>query len=338
MARLALADLPVIAAPMAGGPTTPELVTAAARAGSLGFLAGGYLSAERLADDIRATRKLLDGDQLGVNLFVPDPAPVDRTAVLGYRAMLQEEAERHGFELPEPRWTDDDDWAAKLDLLVADPVPWLSFTFGLPNGDEAERLRQAGTRLLATVTSVDEARHAASLGVEGLIVQASAAGGHRATFDPQRPAGGEPLPLLVGDVVAATGLPVVAAGGVAGPADVAEALAAGAEAVQVGTALLLADEAGTRPVHRRVLTDPLRRTAVMRAFTGRLARGLVNEFSKKYDGWAPSAYPTLHHLTAPMRRWAAENDDPERLHLWAGTGHHAAKTGPAADLIHSLIP
>lgn len=263
---------------------------------------GGYLSAERLAEDLAAARKLVGGDGFGVNLFVPDPTPVDRAAVLGYRALLDEEAERYGFELPEPRWTDDDGRAAKLDPLVADPVPWASFTFGVPIGEQAERRRRAGSRLLVTVTSVDEARLAASTGVDGLVVQASAAGG------------------------------------VAGPADVADALAAGAEAVQVGTALMLADEAGTRPLHRRVLTDPNRRTAVMRAFTGRLARGLVNDFSRQYDGWAPPAYPSLHHLTAPMRRWAAEHDDPEHLHLWAGTGHHAARPGPAADLLHSLLP
>ncbi|HEY0889157.1 MAG TPA: nitronate monooxygenase, partial [Nocardioides sp.] len=201
MARLELADLPVLAAPMAGGPTTPELVAAAAQTGSLGFVPGGYLSAERLAEDLAAARKLVGGDGFGVNLFVPDPTPVDRAGVLGYRAMLEEEAERYGFELPEPRWTDDDGWAAKLDLLVADPVPWVSFTFGVPNGEQAERLRRAGSRLLVTVTSVDEARLAASTGVDGLVVQASAAGGHRGTFDPRRPAGGEPLPLLVRDVV-----------------------------------------------------------------------------------------------------------------------------------------
>ncbi|MGY2700866.1 nitronate monooxygenase [Nocardioides sp. HB32] len=338
MTGLGLGGLPVLAAPMAGGPSTPQLVAAATAAGSYGFLPAGYRSAEQLAGDLAAVRE--HTDDVGVNLFVPDDAPFDRAAVAAYRDRIAPEYERAGIAVPEPRWSDDDDWPAKVDLLVERPVPWVSFTFGLPDATTADRLRRAGSRLLATVTDVDEARESAALGVDGLVVQSQDAGGHRGTFDQHRTPNDVPLLDLVPGVRAATGLPVVAAGGVAGADQVAALLEAGAEAVAVGTMLLLADEAGTRPVHRAALADPDRfpGTVTMRAFTGRVARGLRNRFSTTYDDGAPVGYPAVHHLTAPLRAWAAANDEPDLLHLWAGAGHRAIRPGAARDILGSLCP
>lgn len=333
---LGLAALPVLAAPLGGGPTTPALVAAAARADSLGFLPAGYRSPDQLADDLARSRELTV--DLGVNLFVPERRPGDRGSIRAYRDHLAPEAARVGVKLGEPRWEDDDHWAAKIDLLVSDPVPWVSFTFGLPDATTLARLRRAGSRLLVTVTDAEEAAEAADRPVDGLVVQSSDAGGHRSTFDQHRRPDGAPLPDLVRAVRARTGLPVVAAGGLATPAQVAEVLAAGAEAVQVGTALLLAEEAATRPTHRRALQHPDAETASTRAFTGRLARGIRNGFSRRHDPAAPVGYPQVHHVTAPLRRWAAENDDADLLHLWAGTGHREARPGPAGEILASLVP
>lgn len=338
MSGLGLGDLPVLAAPMAGGPSTPALVAAAAEAGSYGFLPAGYRSAGQLAGDLDAVRA--STEDFGVNLFVPDDGALDRSAVLAYRDRIAPELERAGLDVPEPRWTDDDDWPAKLDLLVERPAPWVSFTFGLPDAPAADRLQRAGSRLLATVTDADEARAAAALGVDGLVVQSSAAGGHRGTFDQRRTPDDLPLLELVVRVRAATGLPVVAAGGVAEARQVAALLHAGADAVQVGTALLLADEAGTRPVHRAALDDPgqFPETVTTRAFTGRVARALRNRFSATYDADAVAGYPVVHHLTAPLRAWAAAHGEPHLLHLWAGTGHRSVRPGPAGTILASLVP
>lgn len=336
MPSLHVAELPVLAAPMAGGPSTPELVGAVAAAGSLGFVPAGYRSAEQLAADLAGVRALTSS--YGVNLFVPDPSPVDRAAVLAYRALIAPEIERLGAELGPLHWVDDDDWSAKVALLVREPAPWVSFTFGLPDRTTVERLRRAGSRLLLTVTDADEARAAADLRPDGLVVQSGEAGGHRGTFDQRRRPNTTSLPELVWSVASATGLPVVAAGGVARPRDVADAIGAGAEAVAVGTALLLADEAATRETHRRVLTDPTATTTTMRAYTGRVARGLRTAFSDRYEADVPPAYPMVHHLTAPLRRWAAEHDDPDHLHLWAGTGHRHARSGPVRNLLEFLLP
>ena len=63
-------DIPIVLAPLAGGPSTPELAAAVSNAGGLGFLASGYLSAAELADRRRRLNELT-GRPYGVNLFVP---------------------------------------------------------------------------------------------------------------------------------------------------------------------------------------------------------------------------------------------------------------------------
>lgn len=328
--------LPVVAAPMAGGPSTVALASAVTDAGGFAFLPAGYLPADGFAAVLTEARAA--GRPFGVNLFVPQPGALPVEAYDGYRAELADEAAALGVDLPaEPRH-DDDAWPAKLDLLVADPVPFVSLTFGLPPHADIARLRAAGSRVLATVTTADEARAAEEAGVDGLVVQGAAAGGHSGTFDPRRPIGLEPTADVVRAVRAVTALPVVAGGGVDGPEAVTALLAAGAEAVAVGTLLLRATEAGTTPTHRAALADPaFTGTVVTHAFTGRPARALRNEFVERHGASAPYGYPELHHLTRDLRRAAAAAGDPHRLHLWAGTGWRAARERPAGEIVRALV-
>ncbi|MFB7223879.1 nitronate monooxygenase [Streptomyces sp. NPDC056227] len=327
---------PVLAAPMAGGPTTPALVTAAARANSLGFLAGGYRTADALAEQIAEVRS--DGVGFGVNLFAPNPVPVDPEAFRRYARTVAPEARTYGIDILGTGIVEDDDhWSDKIDLLLSDPVPVVSFTFAVPEAAVIAALRAAGSLVVQTVTSVAEAGLAAEAGVDVLAVQASAAGGHSGTLTPQHIPAPVPLTDLLGKVRQAVPLPLVAAGGVATPADVTGALHAGAAAVMVGTVLLRADEAGTSRPHRAALADPARRrTVVTRAFTGRPARALRNSFTDRYTDLAPAGYPALHHLTSPMRKAAAAADDPERINLWAGTGYRHATAEPAGQILQWL--
>lgn len=336
----------VIAAPMAGGTSTPSFVTAVHRAGGLGFLAAGYKDPAAMAAEIRSVRAT--GARFGMNVFVPDPAqlppgPAVTAALETYRQELIPEADRYGVELPAPRLDDDDRWQEKIDLLLADPVELVSFTFGLPGADTVRRLQQKGSVVLATVTGVAEARLAEEQGVDALVVQHSCAGGHSGAFLPgsrgtlqKGPAEGTTADL-VRAVRAAVGLPLVAAGGIMDAAGVAGVLAAGAGAAQVGTALLRTEESGTRQLHKDALASPrFTGTAMTRAFTGRAARALVNEFVAAHPD-APEAYPAVHHLTAPLRAAAAAAGDPERLNLWAGTGWREAKAGPVAGVLARLL-
>jgi nitronate monooxygenase len=329
-------ELPILVAPMAGGPSTPELVIAAAAAGSCGFIAAGYKSPEALAEQVQAVRD--STVVFGVNLFAPNPVPVDPMAFRAYAGRLQPEADRYGIDLRliEPV-EDDDAWSNKIDLLLANPVPVVSFTFGIPAASVVRRFRSAGTVTIQTVTSAAEAQLAEAAGVDLLAVQAAGAGGHYGTLTPlQLP---PPLPLLdlIAAVRAASRLPVVAAGGIATSAEVAGALHAGAATVVVGTVLLRCSESGASPVHRAALADPNRGdTVVTRAFTGRPARALPNRFTEQYSAIAPSGYPALHHLTGPVRRAATVAGDPELVNLWAGTGYRAATDEPAAVILARL--
>jgi nitronate monooxygenase len=145
------------------------------------------------------------------------------------------------------------------------------------------------------------------------------------------------LPALVAAVRAVTTLPVIAAGGVADASDVTAALQAGAESVMVGTVLLLSDESGASTVHRAAIAGAEHaQTVVTRAFTGRPARALPNEFIARHDATAPLGYPALHHLTSGLRRAGAAAGNPAAVNLWAGTGYGGARAESTAAVLSRL--
>jgi nitronate monooxygenase len=326
--------VPIVLAPLAGGPSTPELAAAVSDAGGFGFLAAGYLTVSALEERLERTRRLTDAP-IGVNLFVPG-APAPSGAVEAYAARLAGEARRAGVELGGARF-DDDDWAAKLDLLTAMPVPVVSFTFGRPPPEVVERLHAAGSEVWVTVTQPGEARQAARAGADALVVQGAEAGGHRASFrdDPAEDPGGIGLLSLLQLVRGQVDLPLVATGGIATGAAVAAVLVAGAAAAQLGSAFLRCPEAGTAGVHRQALAGggP---TAMTRAFTGRLARGIRNRFMDQHGAAAPVAYPEVHHLTAPLRQAGRTAGDPGLVNLWAGQSYELGRDLPAGQLVRAL--
>lgn len=328
-------DLPIIGAPMAGGTTTPDLVEAVARAGGFPFVAGGYLTAEALAEQVERARETTE--TFGVNLFAPNPVPLDRAAFDTFVRELEPLAADRGITLdPEPV-VDDDHFTEKLDHLLSHPVPLVSTTFNLPTAEVVARLQAVGTQVAATVTTLDEARTARDRGVDGLIVQGPRAGAHSGTADPTRRIADRPTVDLLTEIRAEVNLPLAAGGGVDGPGAVEELLAAGASAVVIGTLLLLADEAGTSATHRRALKDGMfTETRLTRAFTGRPARALVNDFVHRFDDLAIDAYPAIHHLTKEFRAAAKASDDPQGLHLWAGTGYRGATEGSAETIVKEL--
>ena len=328
-------DLPIIGAPMAGGTTTPELTAAVARAGGFPFVAGGYLTAAKLAPLIERMQETTEN--FGVNLFAPNPVPIDRGAFDAFVSALEPVANDHGIAIaPEPV-EENDHYEEKIDYLVDHPVPLVSMTFNIPTAEVVFRLHSVGTQVVATVTTAAEARAAADRGVDALIVQGPRAGGHSGTADPTRPIGDGATADLVRDVLTEVKLPVAAGGGVDSADAVDDLLQAGASAVVVGTLLLLSDEAGTSATHRAALqSEDFAETQLTRAFTGRPARALVNDFVRKFDPIAVDAYPAVHHLTKEIRAQAKKTDDPHNLHLWAGTGYRGAQTGSAETIIKEL--
>jgi nitronate monooxygenase len=324
---------PIVQAPLAGGPSTPALAAAVCEAGGLGFLAAGYKKADAVAQEIEALRGSTSRP-FGINLFVPPRRGTDSEAVAAYRQRLAAEADRQGAELGEPR-SDDDDWERKLELLSRERPAVASFTFGLPEASVIEALRSNGIAAWVTVTNADEAVQAREAGTDALVVQGVEAGGHRGGFGDDPEDSGWGLLALLRVVARRTSLQMIASGGIADGHAVAAVLCAGASAAQVGTALMLAPEAGTSDAHRQVLARP-GATRLTRAFTGRTARGIVNRFLVEHSEGAPAAYPEIHHVTSPLRAAARRRGDPDAINLWAGQAHELAQELPAAEIVRRL--
>lgn len=320
---------PIVAAPMAGGGSTPELASAVSNAGGLGFLAAGYLTAAAVRTQVQKTRELTDRP-FGLNVFVPETSEVDPEAVRAYAERLRTEADRYGVDLGEPTGGDDA-WADKLALLAEEHVPVVSFTFGCPDKDVVAEVKRHGSEVLVTVTSADEARRAVAAGADGLCVQGQEAGAHRGSFANEGVDHTGLLPLLR-KVSAAVDVPLVATGGLSHGRDVAAVLVAGASAAQLGTMFLPCPESGANPLHLAALAAGDLPTEVTRAFTGRPARGLANRFLLTHSAAAPPAYPHVHQLTRDLRRAG----DAQAMSLWAGQAYEFARPTPAADLVREL--
>lgn len=329
MARLPALVYPVVQAPLAGGPSTAELAAAVSEVGGFGFLAAGYKRPDAVRVDIARVRGLTRAP-FGVNLFLLAEASVEQQVLAAYARRLEPETRRYGVELGEPRY-EDDAFQAKLELVLAERPGVVSFTFGCPSVAIVDRLHERDIGVWATVTDVDDAVSAARAGVDALVVQGFEAGGHRGTFDDGDERGQVALLPLLRLVARAVDVPLVAAGGIGDGAALAAALAAGAWAGQIGTGFMLCPEAATSLAHRRAL-ERSGSTALTRAFTGRSARGIANRFLRDHAD-APSAYPHIHHLTAPLRAAAREAGDAETINLWAGQAYPLAQKRSAAELV-----
>jgi nitronate monooxygenase len=325
-------EVPIVQAPMGGGPSTPALAAAVSEAGGLGFLASGYRTPDAVRSDFAEVRRVTSRP-FGLNIFVPGPPTDDAAALDGYAGALAGEAERLGVELGEARY-DDDGWEDKLALAREEEVPVVSFTFGCPDAGVLRQLQSAGCAAWVTVTTPAEAIAAADGGADALVVQGVEAGGHRGSADSATP-GDDGLLALIQLVRAVTDRPLVATGGIATGRGVAAVLAAGASAAQLGTAFMLTPEAGTSDAHREAFsrTAP---TAITRAFTGRYARGIENRFMREHEHEAPLAYPEVNNLTAPLRAAARERGDADSFHLWAGQAYPLAEPVPAGELVRRL--
>ncbi len=323
----------VVAAPMAGGPSTVALAAAVGAAGGLGFLAAGYRTADAVAEEVGRLRAATPAP-FGVNVLSPVAVvPAEAARVSAYAELLAPRAAARGVALGEPVHTDDAH-DAKVAVLAQLRPAVVSFAFGVPPARSIDALHAAGVPVWLTVTSPGDARAAVAAGADALVVQGWEAGGHRGGGTDEEPAQLGLLPLLA-LVRRVTDLPLVAAGGIADGRGVAAVLAAGAALAQLGTAFLRAPEAGTAPVHAAALTED-RPTTVTRVFTGRSARALGNRATSELAGHAPAAYPEVHALTAPLRAAARAAGDAEELHLWAGQAHVLAEAVPAADLVRRL--
>jgi nitronate monooxygenase len=305
LARLLGVRLPIVLAPMAGGPSTPRLAAAVSEAGGLGSLAGAMLPPADLRAAIRETRALTDRP-FAVNLFAPLPAPS------GER--LRAWAELLGVPVPESR--EAVRFEDALAVLLEERVPVFSFTFGIPPLDGVDVVT------IGTATTAAEAAALEAAGVDAVVAQGSEAGGHRGTFLAPVERSLVPTADLVPEVAAAVSVPVLASGGIMDGSGIAAALDLGAQGVQLGTAFLRADEAGTTEGHRLALGRP---TTITRVMTGRHARAVRRPLIDRLEGSGlePPDYP-LPRLVFP-----------DEL-LLAGERGALARDGPAGEIVAAL--
>ena len=267
---------PIICAPMGGGPSTPELVAAVCNAGGLGTLAGAYLEPPQIRAAIRSTRELTSRP-FAVNLFAGGwrKGPVGgATQMLNLMRPIHDAL---GIGPPEVPEVGEDPFPAQLEAVLEERPRAFSFTFGIPDQDAMRRLRAASILTMGTATTRREALLLSEAGVDAIVAQGEEAGAHRGTFTGDFAEAMVPALELVRQTAGL--MPVIASGAIMDGRDIAAALAAGALAVQMGTAFLACPESGASAAYKQALLAATQdRTLITRAFSGRPARGLRNEF------------------------------------------------------------
>lgn len=332
-------DYPIIQAPMAGGATTPELVAAVSNAGALGSFAAALLPPAAIVEHVERIRSLTSRP-FGVNLFVveqpmPTPAQIERAQELlaPFRNSL-------GLGPAATPATFCEDMREQIAALLALAPPVASFTFGLLDAPTVAAFQRAGSLVIGTATTVAEARAWEAVGADAICVQGSEAGGHRGSFLGGWEESSIGLFALIPQVAAAVSCPIIAAGGIMDGKGIAAALLLGAAAAQLGTAFLACPESGIPPSWKQQLREARDDgTRLTRAFSGRPARGLVNEFMERmrpFEHELPQ-YPVQSALTTDIRRAAAGQNRPEFLSLWAGQGAAMSRPLPAAQLVRLLV-
>jgi nitronate monooxygenase len=334
-----LLTYPIIQGPMAGGASTPALVAAVSNAGGLGSFAGSLLSPAAITEQVGQIRAMTDRPFI-LNFFVQaTPAPSD-DEVSAASELLRPVWESLGWDrLPvPPQWCQN--FEQQFETLLTLRPAAASFTFGILERAQVERLHAAGIIVIGTVTTVDEAKAWAAIGADAVIASGVEAGGHRGTFlGPQEEAtmsGGQLWPKVAKSVT----IPVIAAGGIMSGDDIRLALSLGATAVQMGTAFLVTDESGIHPAYKqRLLAGGNDHTRLTRSFSGRYARGIDNRFMQQMESVEQQvpAYPVQNALTGPIRAAAAASGDTELMSLWAGAQFKRARALSATQLVHTLV-
>lgn len=338
MDRLGL-SVPIVQAPMAGFQAS-ALAIAVGGAGALGSLAGALLTPQMLRDEAKAVRAQA-GRPLNVNFFCHQPPAVDEAREQAWRAALRPYYDEFGVDsrgIPAgpARLPFDDDAAALVEELRPEVV---SFHFGLPSPGLLERVRRTAAQIWSTATTVDEALWLEAHGVDAVIAQGLEAGGHRGMFLTDDITTQLGTMALVPQVVAATRLPVIAAGGIADADGVAAVLRLGAVAAQVGTAFLLCPEVTASAMHREALaSEAARHTALTNLFTGRPARGIFNRLMRELGPMSdlPPDFPSAVNALMPLRAAAEKAGRADFSPLWCGQNARGARRIPAADIVRAL--
>jgi nitronate monooxygenase len=332
---------PIVLGPMLGA-GTPEMAAAVTNAGGLGSLAASSMNAPGIRAAIAAIRGKTDGP-FNVNLFVLEPPSPTEQELQKAFTLLNPFRSELGLPAAAPLEKYCENFREQLEMLIELKLPVVSFTFGLLDAQSVERLHRAGSLVIGTATNVAEARAWKDNGADMICAQGAEAGGHRGTFLGSYESSMIGTMALVPQIVDSVGLPVIAAGGIMDGRGIAAALMLGAQAVQMGTAFLVSKEAAAHPAWKEKIREAAdTSTRTTKSFTGRSARGIVNEFMRRMQAYENDVplYPVQNALTADIRLAAKQADRPEFLSLWAGQAAGMSKARPPnipiADLMNQL--
>ena len=332
-------ELPIIQSPMAGVQSA-ALAIAVSNAGGLGSLPCAMLAPDGVCREL-ATIKAQTRAPYNVNFFCHAQPTPDAEREARWRETLAPYYRELGIDPATiPTGPGRNPFTAEMaDVLDEFRPPIVSFHFGLPSLELMTRVRGRGSKILASATTVAEARWLEAHGVHAVIAQGCEAGGHRGIFLSEDLTTQVGTLALLPQVVRAVRVPVIAAGGIADARGVAAALSLGAAAVQVGTAYLLCPEATTSAVHRAALrSEDAVHTALTNLFTGRPARGIVNRLMRELGPMsaAAPAFPLATGAIAPLRAKAEARGSGDFSPLWSGQNASGCTEAPAAALTRAL--
>lgn len=330
---------PLVVAPMGGGPSSVSFVAAASEKGALGSIGAAYSSSQAIDDFVKDVRSKTS-KPFCINLFIPAKLPrVDSEKI--QVAIKETEIFRKELCLPAPNLQPpyEEDFDKQFESVLRAKPKVFSFIFGLLASEYIKALRAEDILVAGTATSVAEAMQLVESGVDAIICQGIEAGGHRGIFDSRAVDPKIKTLDLIKAVKAKTNVSLIAAGGIMASDDIKQILSAGAQAVQMGTAFLCTQEAGTSAAYRQALLQSERHTKTTRAFSGRLARGIENRFMNYMDARSESIlpFPAQNKFTRDLRNASTSKGLADFLSLWAGTGDGDLWTGSTADLIENLF-
>lgn len=331
-------QFPIIQAGMAGS-TTPELVANVTEAGGLGTIGAGYMTPEKLEQEILQVKQLTS-KPFAVNLFVPEAFTYTDEAVNTMNDHLQSYREALSLETPTAGKHDSEVFQQVIDIVIKHQVAVCTFTFGVPLVDIVSKLHDAGVIVVGSATTVAEAQEVEHVGMDAVVAQGSEAGGHRAAFQQDGATSLVGTMALIPQMVDHVSIPVIAAGGIMDGRGWIASHMLGAAGVQLGTAFLTTRESASKPVHRQaILNSTETDTVVTKVLSGKAARGirnaLIDDLESVHDKVLP--YPIQNDLTKQLRATAAKENNAQWTHIWSGQGGRLARDTDAQTLIKSLL-
>ena len=337
MFNFAQLALPLIQAPMAGGITTPQLVAAVANYGGVGSFGFAYSTPEKIHADLLMAQSLTSGP-INANFFVFSPVCLPSDQIQAQAVQALRSLGVGGVQsLTIPADPFYPNLMEQLEPIWKTRPAILSFHFGLPPDVVIAKAHELGIAVGISATCLAEALAIESAHADFIVAQGIEAGGHRGQFDLLAKDEALSTLELTAQLAKHCRIPIVAAGGIMNGADIHAALSTGAQAAQLGTAFLCCDESGTPPSYRRYLMHKQDRpTTLTKAFSGRLARGIENTFTRTMQDQVTLPFPIQNTLTGPLRQWASAQQDAEYQSLWAGTAYAQIRSMSTKDLMQQL--